>query len=578
MEVPSKPKRIRPPKPRTPALRRGQACLNCRHLKIRCDGVRPVCGYCTRVPRLETCTFDDLAPAPPQSTCLDSHYSHCGVAAEWHDETSDSSALGFPNSPPASLFTEQPSDTQEETWAISSVGDLQNQEPHLETINVLLECFIPHAVQLGFFLQLEGFRRAALLPQILFNNIIRPAPSLLYAVYVWGAHLSQSGSLLELEPIFLQRALQYVSTDICAQRNAIHSVQTIQAHVLLSNYFLFQKQFLAARFHANCAATLTLAYHLHKLGSPPDFQHRSPLSHLSLGPAQNQVEQGERVRGFWAVVSLQAALNLAGNSPSDINSCILEVAGTEITTPWPMQMTNNEMQAGDFSALEPRGGEKIQKFLMEELQYSTSPSTANAQAAILLHRASCLAAKWSSHLQHPEFSTYLACSTWLNTRISQFRQTLPLLSPTPDPELVRAHALAAAASITANRTMATVDTEAQKRCMSAARAILQHLGSPTVTGRDSPSSPTYADPIYATICFMACRVLVDEIQSVRVICSEWARTLNIAVAPGGENESMLCVDLNSGMMILGSYAVASPLAEHYLVEIQQEYNSLYETL
>nr|GAT43320.1 predicted protein [Mycena chlorophos] len=54
-----KPPRKRPPKPRTEPLRRGDACSNCRHLKIRCDGARPVCGPCTRVPKDDECKYTD---------------------------------------------------------------------------------------------------------------------------------------------------------------------------------------------------------------------------------------------------------------------------------------------------------------------------------------------------------------------------------------------------------------------------------------------------------------------------------------------------------------------------------------
>ncbi|KAJ7196833.1 hypothetical protein GGX14DRAFT_472931 [Mycena pura] len=52
--------RTRPPKPRAEPLRRGKACLNCRHLKIRCDGVRPVCGPCVRVPKDDECEYADV--------------------------------------------------------------------------------------------------------------------------------------------------------------------------------------------------------------------------------------------------------------------------------------------------------------------------------------------------------------------------------------------------------------------------------------------------------------------------------------------------------------------------------------
>ncbi|KAB5592123.1 GAL4-like zn(II)2Cys6 protein [Ceratobasidium theobromae] len=41
-----------------PALHRGAACLECRRRKLKCDGVRPVCGCCQRGGRAQRCHFD----------------------------------------------------------------------------------------------------------------------------------------------------------------------------------------------------------------------------------------------------------------------------------------------------------------------------------------------------------------------------------------------------------------------------------------------------------------------------------------------------------------------------------------
>ncbi|KAF7290019.1 Zn(2)-C6 fungal-type domain-containing protein [Mycena chlorophos] len=40
-------------------LKRGKACMNCRFLKIKCDGLKPICGPCQRAPRDDECEYAD---------------------------------------------------------------------------------------------------------------------------------------------------------------------------------------------------------------------------------------------------------------------------------------------------------------------------------------------------------------------------------------------------------------------------------------------------------------------------------------------------------------------------------------
>ncbi|KIK62035.1 hypothetical protein GYMLUDRAFT_260551 [Collybiopsis luxurians FD-317 M1] len=52
-------RRATPPGGISKPLKRGKACLTCRFLKIRCDGVRPVCGPCQRTPKDDPCEYAD---------------------------------------------------------------------------------------------------------------------------------------------------------------------------------------------------------------------------------------------------------------------------------------------------------------------------------------------------------------------------------------------------------------------------------------------------------------------------------------------------------------------------------------
>ncbi|KAK7024796.1 hypothetical protein R3P38DRAFT_2626189, partial [Favolaschia claudopus] len=390
-------KRFRPPKPRTQPLKRGRACLNCRF--VRCDGMRPVCGNCTRVPKGESCKFTD-----PLSKANLEH--HVAGNSQFTEETFESDSHSGYLSTPMSSLSEISSDGQSE--ARSNYSSNEASEPPFETIQQLLQNFLPHATQLGFVLHIERFTNATLIPQIPFGNILRPSQSLLYAVYLWGAHLSPPGPLFDLKPTFLRRALQATATETFTHNDSVHALQMIQAHILLGNYFLMQKRLLSAQLHANAAATLAMSYRLHKLGSAVSASP-SPMLHgalyldsldqldAHLTPAQDSVEEGERVRCFWAVVTLQSSLSLASESDSQsmgLSSCLLECLGREIDTPWPMQIAEYELMEGYRSA-DNYEGEVIQRFMMMEPS-SRPHSVSHVQATVLLHRSMRFSTKWTS--------------------------------------------------------------------------------------------------------------------------------------------------------------------------------------
>ncbi|KAJ7227720.1 hypothetical protein B0H12DRAFT_1148679 [Mycena haematopus] len=558
---PPKPKRIRPPKPRTQPLKRGKACLNCRHLKIRCDGVYPVCGNCVRVSKDEPCRYADPLSRKNLRSHLDDGNGRAGSSSLCGgvDVESGYSSPGVEFSTPAS--------------EVSSDSNHSSTEPPFETIQLLLQYFLPHAVQIGFFLHVDRFRNSTLLPQIPFGDVLRPCHSLLYAVYLWGAHLCQSGPIFELKPLFLRRALESVSTEICVHRDSVHAIHTIQAHVLLTNYFFLHRRFLPAQVHAHAAATLALGYRLHRLGTAPPPASSSiqdgdfPPFDEYLAPAHDSVEEGERIRCFWAVVSLQTNLNLAFASPIGLSSCLLESMRTTIDTPWPMQSTEYELQPG-YSARDNCGRDVIRQFLAEEC--SVPIPVSHVQASVLLHRTSFLTVKWSSNLKSTELSSYMDCYTWLDGRITQFSDGLPPVYLWADHDLVLTHALVAAAVITLHRPFSTLEQAARMKCIVAARAIIRVL-------RDTTTIP-HANPVIGTICALACNVLMDEIQRTHLVWTEWAQTLDVNTLPAGEQESTLLLNLQEGMGIMRMLAAGNPLSEHQSAEIQRQYNSHYGSL
>jgi hypothetical protein len=257
-----------------------------------------------------------------------------------------------------------------------------------------LQCFLPHATQFGFFLHTQRFQDAVLLP-FPFGDERRPSPALLYVVYLWGAHLSQSQALRSSERVFLRRAQEHISTEISAHTHSTHLLHTIQAQVLLSTYLVRLKRLLEAEFYVNGAATLALGYQLHKIRSArpvtPPLLGVPVLVEVYPAPPADAIEEGERIRAFWAVACLQSNLNTSVDAGSP-SFCILESPGTGINTPWPLEIEDYEM-----GALPPgyQGEDTIRHFLTEE-SFSPSPLCAlHAKASVLLYRATRLGTGWS---------------------------------------------------------------------------------------------------------------------------------------------------------------------------------------
>ncbi|KAJ7747824.1 Zn(2)-Cys(6) binuclear cluster domain-containing protein [Mycena metata] len=567
----------RPAKVRGQPLRRGKACLNCRFLKIKCDGIRPVCGQCKRVPKDDPCEFTD-----EMSRTMELENAVFRLQSRINDLEGMAGPSTYPGHPPSgsdfswssqlsgtsSPFSGSSAGSPRPGWENSFLGV---EEPPLPMIQMLLDYFLPHATQFGFFLDLATFRESALLP-LHFGNTLRPSPALLSVAYLWGVHLSLSQPLISSEPVFLRRAQQHVSTEITEATNSTQFLHTIQAQVLLSIYMFRNKRFLESEFHANGAATLALGYQLHKIRSARPSSPRLlavPVM-LEMYPnrPQSAVEEGERIRGFWAVACLQSSLNVALNSAA--NFSILEASSVDIDTPWPLEIA-------DYAAgrLPPtfRGQETIKNFFVEDPPVFSPVSALYAKAAVLLHRASQLASRWTPTLQPQDAASYTSSASWLDGRIAQFWERLPPLynfytDPTTARTLIVTHAMTAAAAIKLHPS-AFVNPEAQKKAVFAASAIIACLGDSNV------GDFTMAHPIVGSLCILACRVLMDEIRRLRALRVARRQGHHGVTSPPDPEEVSLTTTLQEGITTMRMYAVGSPLIKYQLAKLQQQYESPY---
>ncbi|KAJ7614856.1 hypothetical protein FB45DRAFT_248762 [Roridomyces roridus] len=537
-------------------LRRGKACLNCRHLKIKCDGVRPVCGQCQRVPKDDECEVLET-----KSRTQDLENTILQLQSRIEELQSNTCSVLYPGQQIYPKANSSDSDSSQ-----SSDQSYQGfKEPSRDMIQSLIHHFLPHASELGFFIHPGRFLEAALLP-LPFGHERRPSPALLCVVYLWGVHLSQAPD----EPIFLKLAKEYISIEIGAHR-AIH---TMQAHVLLATYLLRNTHFLEAEFYANGAAVLALGYKLHKVRtSRPGVDGSPELSGLCGSP--DAVQEGERIRGFWAAATLQSNIHILLESANRA-LCILETKGCEIDTPWPLEIA--EYEAGALSS-EYRGQESLRQFLTAEpppVPWATSSSstttsmcTLEAQASVLLFRAARLAGAWTPDLQPHELQSHISSHTWLDARITQLWAFLP--SDLSGPTFLATHTLTAAAAIKLHSSPGM--TAQQTTCVAAARALISCLRSSASSSSMPPLIPTprVGPPIVGALAFLACRILLDEVGRSRAFRAVWAELgvgVEDAEAAGEE------VELREGMGVMSAWGEGDPLVGYYLGKLGREYEAM----
>jgi hypothetical protein len=116
--------------------------------------------------------------------------------------------------------------------------------------------------------------------------------------------------------------------------------------VLLATYFFRNGRFLEARYHATGAVSLAISSGMHKIrssraGCLATIAVLVKTEVTMLAP-RDDIEEGERINGFWTACSLLKNLAVALDPPS--NSCVVfEGFGMDnIDTPWPLDMESYE--------------------------------------------------------------------------------------------------------------------------------------------------------------------------------------------------------------------------------------------
>ncbi|KAL1949573.1 hypothetical protein VTO73DRAFT_8454 [Trametes versicolor] len=499
---------------------RGAACLNCRRRKMRCDGIRPVCGQCIRTNREIDCEYTD-GPGPSPTQVLEEQIARLEsrIRELEHPELVQPSVTLNPAGT-TGLRTQSPSMsigsagrsllgrvvTPDMVAAAMPAGaaSLLSEDPAVEPpqdlVRNMVNSFLSHSGSLNFFLHVPRFLQAIQQPNV-DNRRVQLSPALLNAVYLWGAHLSTSNALRAYEPIFQTRVTNALSS---ALRESQYSViNLIQAEVLVANYFFTMSRFLEGRYHCSAAVALALSCRLQKMRSSADHgigRMGTQVREYNLPPPRDAIEEGERMRGFWYVYAMDKSWAVAMGSPSHFNGA----AQSGLDTPWPLEMAQYE--AGGYPP-DYRSALTVYTFVSggpaPPVGGRDSQLALRAKAAILFERATALASEWSSTTtDRTEFYGRFAL---LDGLIDRFIATVPPIDRTGNPDVALTslvtHTLARAATIQLRSSFRDYDRVNDGKDLVAAQTAAVILESFNIVSR-------HVDPILAILWTAVCRVLI----------------------------------------------------------------------
>ncbi|KAJ7061050.1 hypothetical protein C8F01DRAFT_1288186 [Mycena amicta] len=570
-------------------LSRGQACFHCRKRKMRCDGVRPVCGQCARANRSDDCEYTGSGRHRAQVEILEESISI--VEARIRELENPQAVLARPGNPQVTLrdpyYLQQhqqgprhgpsrpstPARGQHQSLPDFQAGHSGHAfavEPSRETVKLLIDTFLPYSSEFGFFLNPRAFRDTALLQHPI-GHPGRPLPALLFAVYLCSLRLPGAARAhQDLESTFLSTALAFVSTALSPTPGFNRTepppvLHTMQAHILLAHWFFCAGRFLEGKYHAGAAISLGLGTSLH-VQSPSSGQ----VSAHALPPSRDSVEEEERRGACWVAITMDKVFAAALKQEPMIDlrrnvqgphgeRCVLEI-------PWPLDrwesadeglMSQNERYSTTFHDF-------LNRFSTSDLRVSVLSMF--AKATILWQHVEGLSRDWNPSMHPNQLASFQTAFSALDRQLDRLRTELTAPAPaTPAaPAAARmrfvALSLAHAASIQLHSIPPVQNfPNARAGRMTSARAVLNMSLSP-------PQPMEYIHPIIGTVLITASQAVLDELNEMR------ANRVNPEYP--SQEEIGLADLLNRSVSAMRNFASLSPLLRYQTSRIREAWEEL----
>jgi hypothetical protein len=159
-------------------------------------------------------------------------------------------------------------------------------------------------------------------------------PVLMNAIYLWSCFVSRPAPLSQHENHYLARALDLLGD---ALRHPDKVVDVVQASCLLSLYFFSNGRMLEGGYHASAAASLAAQFGLNRSVSP---QASEPLHACKLEPANDPIQEGERIMAFWQAYNLDYCWSVVlRKTPSILEG---RYAFNSVSASWPRDVEEYE--------------------------------------------------------------------------------------------------------------------------------------------------------------------------------------------------------------------------------------------
>ncbi|KAI3619378.1 hypothetical protein WG66_012907, partial [Moniliophthora roreri] len=464
----------------------------------KCDGERPSCGPCRRsTEQFQDCEYTDSGAT--QSQILQEQIAVL--------ESRLQQLQGQGSSLPPRKPTEDASAIQLHEPYRSGTSLEDTITPQIK--QRLLGIFIDHALDIGFFLNIDRFANSALntLPTERARN------ALLNTAYLWATHLSTLEELKHYESFFLKRALAGISQGLSGTSSPGTSVSrstdilsVIQAEYLIAVYYFRNVKILEGKYHMTTAMSLAISAGLHTIRS---LESTHLGNSAALGPPADAIEEGERITAFWAILSLNYCWTAIDSSPSNVVPSMR--TGLRIDTPWP-----EDMETYVNMDIQPHlnAGHTVLRFLTDvsgtyDSGAPLSWRTFYAKASILFEQATHIGSKhWNNMVSRSpntarssvEFST-------LDSLIIRFTQTMSTIHPATYSPLIQkhlsaAHFLAHIACIRLHYSFVDQQARSRQRVIDSAKAA-----TTIITRMDGNS---FIGPITGPLWMIVFQTLIEE--------------------------------------------------------------------
>ncbi|THU93220.1 hypothetical protein K435DRAFT_670569, partial [Dendrothele bispora CBS 962.96] len=291
----------------------------------------------------------------------------------------------------------------------------------------LLSAFLSYASELGFFLDPTRFYASATPGS---STAPPPSPALLQTVILLATHIYSTDSITsDMKAELLSQAVNSTSQAL-SSNHPDKVLQTIQAHVLLAQYFFLNGRKLEGRYNVTMAVSLVLSTRLHRIRSLEEMERRSftyaTNTDTSLPPPRDAREEMERIDAFWVVLSLNSCW---ATSEGTTSSLTYWKSQFRVDTPWPGRQIPLASDATSTST--------IQLFLACGADAGYSILALHAKACILFEQSHELSSRFSPSLSSQSTQKWVEICTSLRTLARRFQSELPRIETAPSPAVSR---------------------------------------------------------------------------------------------------------------------------------------------